>query len=507
MSPVPEGHRDLHQRGGGDRNRLRCNDEIEGPDRRTPRHSSRHGGSSSDEETEAICRDLGYRADPAAIRALRSRARLDSKLLETTRLGNQAGAPSVPSILGTPTDYATLVSMSEAGPGSAPTRRSSSCPMATRAKTAFLVADESDWTKHAINLANRESKIMKRIRNTALAVEAVITRHGTIVGPFMVDLTGYTELTPYKGGWCGNDMFPDAMTTKQRAAATTLGRRLGDRLAQEGYQGFFEVDVLIDLDTDEVLPRPAQPPASPLPPRSPMSPPARTPTLPAALPLPSAPSTWTSTMGLPDVDEINERGSEPGGGHRHAEPAHHEAATSPPGRAHRRCPRGPGRGRVLPGRLAPAPSAVLGLARPPGPERAPPFMRDYGAGDYLFKGADLGHRRDQGGGCRPDDPKALTDRCRSIIAGLRSAARHVVGCGGPSGSSDDPSEPQRSDLPRPGADRPVGAFEPAQPLRAAGARLGAGLAPPRPSRAEIALVQAEPLGGVLAAHREQLAAP
>ena len=29
-------------------------------------------------------------------------------------------------------------------------------------------------------------------------------------------------------------------------------RRLGDRLRQEGYRGFFEVDVLVDLDSDQV---------------------------------------------------------------------------------------------------------------------------------------------------------------------------------------------------------------------------------------------------------------
>jgi biotin carboxylase len=83
-------------------------------------------------------------------------------------------------------------------------------------------------------------------------VEACITRHGTIVGPFMTDLTGYPELTPYKGGWCGNDLFPEALTSRQRATAISHVRRLGDRLAQEGYQGFLEIDVLVDLGTDEV---------------------------------------------------------------------------------------------------------------------------------------------------------------------------------------------------------------------------------------------------------------
>ena len=93
---------------------------------------------------------------------------------------------------------------------------------------------------------------MKRIDNKAAAVEACITRHGTIVGPFMTDLTGYPELTPYKGGWCGNDLFPEALTAEQRAPAIEHVRRLGDRLAKEGYKGFLEIDVLVDLDTDEV---------------------------------------------------------------------------------------------------------------------------------------------------------------------------------------------------------------------------------------------------------------
>ncbi len=34
-----------------------------------------------------------------------------------------------------------------------------------------------------------------------MAVEAVLTRHGTVVGPLMNDLTGHPELTPYRGGW------------------------------------------------------------------------------------------------------------------------------------------------------------------------------------------------------------------------------------------------------------------------------------------------------------------
>src|SRR6476469_10162124 len=101
-------------------------------------------------------------------------------------------------------------------------------------------------------MVGEDLKIMTRVNTKTEAVVAVNTRHGTIVGPFMTDLTGYPELTPYKGGWCGNDLFPEALTTKQRATAIGHVQRLGDRLAQEGYKGFLEIDVLVDLDDDSV---------------------------------------------------------------------------------------------------------------------------------------------------------------------------------------------------------------------------------------------------------------
>ena len=83
-------------------------------------------------------------------------------------------------------------------------------------------------------------------------MEECITRHGTIVGPFMTDLTDYPELTPYRGGWYGNDLFPEALSESDRAIAISHVRKLGDWLAREGYKGFLEVDVLLDTDTDAV---------------------------------------------------------------------------------------------------------------------------------------------------------------------------------------------------------------------------------------------------------------
>jgi biotin carboxylase len=199
-----------------------------------------------DEETEEICREEGYRLilPPDSLRR-----RLDSKIV-TTQLGNEAGAPSVPNVLGAADSYPELTALAAAGGlgGDLVVQT----PYGDSGKTTFFIASPQDFQACSGDIRGQQLKVMKRINNNAAAVEACITRHGTIVGPFMTDLTGYPELTPYKGGWCGNDLFPEALSESDRAAAISHVRKLGDRLAREGYQGFLEIDVLLDTDTGAV---------------------------------------------------------------------------------------------------------------------------------------------------------------------------------------------------------------------------------------------------------------
>ncbi|WP_437770388.1 biotin carboxylase [Arthrobacter sp. KNU40] len=199
-----------------------------------------------DEETENICHELGYDLilPPAALRD-----RLDSKIVTTT-LGNEAGAPSVPNVLTNVQNWESLViAASAAGLG---TDWVVQTPYGDSGKTTFFIASEEDWDKHQDHIRGEDIKLMRRINNLPVAVEAVITRCGTVVGPFMTELTGFEQLTPYRGGWCGNEMYEQVLTSERRRKATELVRKLGSRLGQEGYQGFFEVDVLVDLDSEEV---------------------------------------------------------------------------------------------------------------------------------------------------------------------------------------------------------------------------------------------------------------
>jgi hypothetical protein len=119
--------------------------------------------------------------------------------------------------------------------------------------TTYFISNERDFRKHEKDIiAAPEVKIMKRIRCRGSALEACVTRRGTIVGPLMTELVGFSELTPYKGGWCGNEVFAEAFTPQTRRNARKAAVAFGEELRKMGYRGYFEVDFLTDLDTGKV---------------------------------------------------------------------------------------------------------------------------------------------------------------------------------------------------------------------------------------------------------------
>jgi len=355
-----------------------------------------------DGETERICEELGYELilPPHALRQ-----RLDSKIV-TTQLGNEAGAPSVPNVLVEVDSWGTLVRVAtDAGLG---TDLVVQTPYGDSGKTTFFLTSEADWTSYAGDIVGQQAKVMKRINNKAAAVEAVLTRHGTIVGPFMTDLTGYPELTPYKGGWCGNDLFPEALSDEHRAKAIELVRRLGGRLGEEGYKGFFEVDVLIDLDTDEVY-------LGELNPRISGASSMTNVTAGAYADLPLFLFHLLEYMDVDyviDVDEINERWRELA-----AVDVWAQLIMKEPNDAVERILAAPRTGTYHLND-----DGSLDFARVSYDwhevthEDEAFFLRVYGPGDYRFKGADLGILVTKG---RMQTAEGLTDRARHYIDGIR----------------------------------------------------------------------------------------
>jgi biotin carboxylase len=195
-----------------------------------------------DEKTEEICKELGVdiALPPAALRK-----RLDSKI-ELTKLANKAGIDSAPNVLGKADSFEEL--MKAAKKGKLGNDLVVQTPYGDSGRTTFFIKCEADWKKNAKEMKGEQLKIMKRINHMPGTMEVCVTRHGTISGPIQTDITGFEEITPYKGGWCGNDVWPKIFNAKIRRDLRDIASKLGDQLYQEGYKGVFCMDFLLDTD-------------------------------------------------------------------------------------------------------------------------------------------------------------------------------------------------------------------------------------------------------------------
>ncbi len=198
-----------------------------------------------DKRIEKICRELKYDIwfPKAALRE-----KIDHKI-ETVRIGNAAGVPSVPNVLSKIDSWEHLVELSQ------PVGQDMVLQSAfgDSGHTTFFIKNEKDFRRYEQKIVDQgEIKIMKRIDCRGSAIEACATKEGTMVGPLMTELVGFKQLTPYRGGWCGNEIFPGAFTEDIREKTRKYTEQFGNQLAREGYRGYFELDFLIDKNDGEV---------------------------------------------------------------------------------------------------------------------------------------------------------------------------------------------------------------------------------------------------------------
>ncbi|MFH6769934.1 biotin carboxylase [Gaetbulibacter aquiaggeris] len=198
-----------------------------------------------DEKTEKLAKKLGLQIMfPTA----KMRTLMDNKV-NTNRIAEKAGVPCVPYVLTPVTDYTHLNKVSK----SLGTDLVIQTPFGDSGHTTFFISNEEEFKKYEEEIVKeKEVKVMKRINCKGSAIEACVTRHGTIVAPLMTELVGFKELTPYKGGWCGNEIYPNAFNPEIREKAIKYTQLFGNQLRKEGYKGYFELDFLIDQDNGEV---------------------------------------------------------------------------------------------------------------------------------------------------------------------------------------------------------------------------------------------------------------
>jgi biotin carboxylase len=182
-----------------------------------------------DERAESLASGLGL---DVCLPAAKLQANLDDKVAGT-RLANAAGVPAVPNVLAPIRTYEDL-------------RRHCShlgadlvvqTPFGDSGESTFFISSEADFRRHAGAIVReRFVKVMKRIRCRQMTIEACNTRCGTFVGPLMKELVGFSELTPHKGGWCGNELvspgdsaLPASLRRQAQHAAIAIGSALAKK--------------------------------------------------------------------------------------------------------------------------------------------------------------------------------------------------------------------------------------------------------------------------------------
>ncbi|WP_020532532.1 biotin carboxylase [Flexithrix dorotheae] len=198
-----------------------------------------------DERVEKLAKRLNLKV---CFPSSKLRAHLDNKIV-TNRVAEKAGVPCVPYVLEKVDSFQTLQKVS-AHLGKDLVVQTA---FGDSGHTTFFISNEGDYNKYKKEIEEEpECKIMKKISCRGSAIEACVTRHGTIVAPLLTELVGFKELTPYKGGWCGNEIYPNAFTKSIRDQARKYTEMFGNQLRAEGYMGYFELDFLIEEKTNKV---------------------------------------------------------------------------------------------------------------------------------------------------------------------------------------------------------------------------------------------------------------
>ena len=131
-------------------------------------------------------------------------AATSSSKIVTTRLANEAGVASVPNVLGRAATYPELVSLADSQ--ALGHDLVVQTPYGDSGKTTFFIAGSDDWERHQEALTGEDLKVMRRasrLRRRGHGGRHHPPRHHRRTGHAQPHRPP-AELTPYRGGWCGN---------------------------------------------------------------------------------------------------------------------------------------------------------------------------------------------------------------------------------------------------------------------------------------------------------------
>jgi hypothetical protein len=202
--------------------------------------------SMFDSKTEILAKQLNLEI---CLPNIKLRTHVDDKI-NTTYIAERAGVPCVPNITAKVNSYSHIKPLSS----SLGTDLVIQTPFGQSGQTTFFISNEADYNKHAAEIEKEQIvKIMKRIdSHSSTAMESCVTNQGVLSTPLHTELIGFEELTAYRGGWCGNEIYHDVCSKNIREKTKIYSQKFGDQLWKEGYRGCFSLDFLIDRANDEV---------------------------------------------------------------------------------------------------------------------------------------------------------------------------------------------------------------------------------------------------------------
>jgi hypothetical protein len=196
-----------------------------------------------DERTEILAKNLGLEIYfPCA----RMRKYLDSKV-NMSMIAERSEVACIPNILSKVNSYKHLKLISSV----LGTDLVIQMPYGNSGENTFFISNEHDYEKYASIIENEKVvKIMKKLKCRNAAIEACVTKFGTIRSPIYLELIGNEQLTPYTGGWCSNELLPKRFSKEIRDKIRNYTQNFGDQLFKDGYRGYFELDFMIDEEDD-----------------------------------------------------------------------------------------------------------------------------------------------------------------------------------------------------------------------------------------------------------------
>lgn len=203
--------------------------------------------SGHDEETERLCEQLGYEVMSSPI-ALRNQ--LDSKLF-LAEIAVREGLNPVPHAIARVETWEDLVRVAtEFNLGDHVVIQTA---YGEGGDGTWFVRNRADFERHRDSFAGKDVRIMRHVNHQSLAIEAVATRDGVIVGPLERDIIGHKEVAIYEGSSSGLEYAPHLLDAQRRMDIVRRVERLGQVLIEQGFRGLFEVDFLLDTDSPEVF--------------------------------------------------------------------------------------------------------------------------------------------------------------------------------------------------------------------------------------------------------------